>query len=581
MKNYKISLLIFFTLFSFKINANIINEKISLKYNDIFDKNIISKDDTYRYRLIFEYQDLCRWKKANKLILELENKIIIGHVFAQRYLHPSCYTSEFLELTYWLKKYNDHPQAKKIYKLAIQRMPKGYKSPAKPIKPIGIEKDNLNQYLKNKPYKSQKKLSKKQRIEKKKLLNAIKSRVNKGWPTGAAKLIKQKNVSILLDQVEIDQQKELIAKGYFLANKNDLSIKYSKQALSKSALYVPYAGWTAGLSAWRQENYELAAKFFTNFSISLKDDIWHQASGAFWAARSYSKLNKYQDINFWLSKAAKKPNSFYGLLATNILGIKDPINWKSSVNIKSKKIDLFSLPSGKRIQALIQVGLPIQLEDEIVYMNSIMNKDIAISSLDLAQHFNLAYTQLKIVNTLRQYDIKLPIKFSYPEPIWQPSGGFRLEPELMYAFMHQESLFNENAKSYKGAMGLMQVMPSTAKFISSNKQVQRNNSNILRVPEINLDVGQEYIEYLLKLKTVNNNLIYLTAAYNGGPGNLQKWQKEINYLNDPLFFMESIPSRETRWFIEKVLTKYWLYKNKNGEDPESLSLLAYGKDPIY
>ena len=52
---------------------------------------------------------------------------------AQRYLHPRCYKSEFIELTYWLKKYNDHPQAKKIYRLAIKRMPKGYKSPTKPI----------------------------------------------------------------------------------------------------------------------------------------------------------------------------------------------------------------------------------------------------------------------------------------------------------------------------------------------------------------------------------------------------------------------------------------------------------------
>ena len=108
-----------------------------------------------------------------------------------------------------------------------------------------------------------------------------------------------------------------------------------------------------------------------------------------------------------------------------------------------------------------------------------------------------------------------------------------------------------------------------------------NNANILKNPEINLEVGQEYIEYLLKLKSVDNNLVYLTAAYNGGPGNLQKWQKNINYLDDPLFFMESIPSRETRWFIEKVLTKYWIYQNKKGVESNSLRLLANGKNPIY
>ena len=580
----KISKFIFFYIticVSYNASAYVINEKISNKYNEIFTNNILINEDISNYQKIFNSQENCDWKKANRDILKIKDKILIGHVLAQRYLHPRCYKSQFIELTHWLKKYNDHPQARKIYRLAIKRMPKGYRSPSKPIKPIGIVKENLNSSSKKKSYKSKKKLSKNQRSEKQKLLNAIKSRVNKGWPTGAVKLLQQRDVSILLDQVEIDQQKELIAKGYFLANKNELSIQYSSEALSNSALHVPYAGWTAGLAAWRQENYELAAKFFTNFSISLKDDVWHQASGAFWAARAYAKLNKYQDINFWLNKAAKNPISFYGLLASNILGISNPIDWESSINIKSQKTDLFSLPSGKRIQALIQVGLPIQLEDEIVHMNSVMNKDIAMSSLDIAQHFNLAYTQLKIVGTLQKYGVKLPARFFYPTPIWQPLNDFRLEPELIYAFMHQESMFNENAKSHKGAMGLMQIMPSTAKFISTNKEVQRNNSNILRIPEINIDVGQEYIEYLLQLKSVDNNLIFLTAAYNGGPGNLQKWQENINYLDDPLFFMESIPSRETRWFIEKVLTKYWIYKNKNGQESKSLALLANGKNPIY
>ena len=580
----KISKFIFFYIsicISCNASAYVINEKISNKYDEIFTNNILIYEDISNYQKIFNSQENCEWKKANRDILKIKDKILIGHVLAQRYLHPRCYNSQFIELTHWLKKYNDHPQAKKIYRLAIKRMPKGYKSPSKPIKPIGIVKEDLNSSSKKKSYKSKKKLSKNQRLEKQKLLNAIKSRVNKGWPTGAVKLLRQRDVSVLLDQVEIDQQKELIAKGYFLANKNELSIQYSLEALTNSALHVPYAGWTAGLAAWRQKNYELAAKFFTNFSISLKDDVWHQASGAFWAARSYAKLNKYQDINFWLNKAAKNPSSFYGLLASNILGIINPIDWKSSINIKSQKTDLFSLPSGKRIQALIQVGLPIQLEDEIVHMNSVMNKDIAMSSLDIAQHFNLAYTQLKIVGNLQKYGVELPVRFFYPTPIWQPLNGFRLEPELIYAFMHQESMFNENAKSHRGAMGLMQIMPSTAKFISTNKEVKQNNSNILRVPEINIDVGQEYIEYLLQLKSIDNNLIFLTAAYNGGPGNLQKWQKNINYLDDPLFFMESIPSRETRWFIEKVLAKYWIYKNKNGEKSESLALLANGKNPIY
>ena len=79
----------------------------------------------------------------------------MGHVLSQRYLHPSCYRSDFVELTHWLKRYNDLPQAKRIYRLAVKRMPQGYKSPIKPIKPIGIQEENLSS-KKNSYYQSKK-----------------------------------------------------------------------------------------------------------------------------------------------------------------------------------------------------------------------------------------------------------------------------------------------------------------------------------------------------------------------------------------------------------------------------------------
>ena len=329
------------------------------------------------------------------------------------------------------------------------------------------------------------------------------------------------------------------------------------------------------------EQYEKAADFFTLFSISLKNDTWHQASGSFWAARSYAKLGQYDNINFWLQRASLNPNSFYGMLSLEILGIEEKIKWQTKETLNTSNSKLLNLPSGKRIQSLIQVGFNEELEKEIVHINSVLNKEIATESVNIAQHFNLAYTQLKIVNKLEQFGLVMDTSLYYPTPIWEPRGGFNLDEELIYAFMHQESMFNATAKSNQGAVGLMQVLPSTAKFITSSKDVKRNNSNILKIPEINLEVGQEYIEYLLDLEIVSNNLIFLAAAYNGGPGNLKKWKEETNYLDDPLFFMESIPSRETRWFIEKILTKYWIYQNKNKKNMTTLKMLANGKDPLY
>ena len=571
--------IIIFILLFFKL-SHAYESSVAEKYNDIFTKKILSKNDVDNYRQAYVFQEQCKWKSANRHILKISNTLLMGHILAQRYLHPKCYRSKYLELYYWLKKYNDHPQAKKIYRLAIKRMPKGYKSPTKPIKPTGIVGDKTVS-KKSTKYKSKKKLSKNQRVEKQKLINAVKSRVNRGWPTGAVQIIQQRDVSLLLDQVELDQQKELIAKGYFLANKNELAIKYASEALINSAKYVPYAAWTAGLASWRLNQYQQAADFFSLFSISLKNDTWHQASGSFWAARSYAKLGQYNNINFWLKRASLNPNSFYGMLSLEILGVEEKIKWESKTTLNTSNSKLLNLASGKRLQSLIQVGFNEELEKEILHVNSVLNKEIAAESINIAQHFNLAYTQLKIVNKLEQFGLKMNTSLYYPTPVWKPRGGFNIDEELIYAFMHQESMFNASAKSNQGAVGLMQVLPSTAKFITSSKDVKRNNSNILKIPEINLEVGQEYIEYLLNLEIVSNNLIYLAAAYNGGPGNLKKWKEETNYLDDPLFFMESIPSRETRWFIEKILTKYWIYQNKNQKNITSLKMLANGKDPLY
>ena len=553
---------------------------ISDKYDNIFSTKILSEKDIHNYRQAFFFQEQCKWKSANSHILKIQNKLLLGHIYAQKFLHPNCYKSKYLELYYWLKKYNDHPQAKRIYKLAIRRMPQGYKSPTKPSTPLGIEAETIK-IKKQTSYKSSLKLSNNQKSERRKLVIGIKSRVNKGWPTGALQLLNQRDVKLLLDQVEIDQQKELIAKGYFLANKNELAIQYASEALQNSAKYVPYAAWTAGLSSWRLEKYEDAAKYFSLFSISLKDDAWHQTSGSFWTARSYAKLGKYEDINFWLKRASNNPNSFYGMLALEILGVEEKIDWVEQKNLNKNNSTLLKLPAGKRLQALIQVGFAEELEKEIVHLNSILNKEIAQESISIAENFDLAYTQLKIVNRLEQFGMDVPTHLYYPTTVWKPRDGFKLEKELLHAFMHQESMFNTKAKSKDGALGLMQVLPSTAKFITKSKDVKRNNSNILKNPEINLEVGQEYLTYLLDLEVVSRNIIFLAAAYNGGPGNLQKWKKETNYLNDPLFFMESIPSRETRWFIEKILTKYWIYQNKNKKEMRSLKMLANGNDPLY
>ena len=74
--------------------------------------------DVKRYKRIFDLQDDGKWKKADRLIKQLDNKILLGHILYQRFMHPTAYTSRYRELSKWMLSYPDHPGAQRIYALA-------------------------------------------------------------------------------------------------------------------------------------------------------------------------------------------------------------------------------------------------------------------------------------------------------------------------------------------------------------------------------------------------------------------------------------------------------------------------------
>ena len=76
----------------------------------------LDKNDVKLYQKIFIVQEKGNWRKANRLIKKLSNKLLLGHIQAQRYLHPTRYRSRYKELAIWLDKYADHPDARRIYK---------------------------------------------------------------------------------------------------------------------------------------------------------------------------------------------------------------------------------------------------------------------------------------------------------------------------------------------------------------------------------------------------------------------------------------------------------------------------------
>ena len=89
--------------------------------------------DIKRYQQIFDVQERGDWKTADRLVKQLADPLLLGHVLAQRYLHPNRYRSKYKELKDWMASYADHPDAQRLYKLALRRKPANWRAPKSPI----------------------------------------------------------------------------------------------------------------------------------------------------------------------------------------------------------------------------------------------------------------------------------------------------------------------------------------------------------------------------------------------------------------------------------------------------------------
>ncbi len=157
------------------------------------------------------------------------------------------------------------------------------------------------------------------------------------------------------------------------------------------------------------------------------------------------------------------------------------------------------------------------------------------------------------------------VRGQYPMPEWVDQLAEDMDQALVLAIVKKESRFNPYAGSYRGAQGLMQIMPETASYIRQKASYTRYNARAtsydLTNPEHNLAVGQAYLRYLQKKPYIRNNIVYLLTAYNAGPGNLIAWQKTLP-TDDMDVFVDSIPFAETRTYVRQVLHDYRVYRRK-------------------
>ncbi len=332
--------------------------------------------------------------------------------------------------------------------------------------------------------------------------------------------------------------------------------------------------WLAGLEAWKRGDFAGAALAFSRDAENADDDPWDQSKASFWVARAYLRAKQPDKVSPWLKRAAKHPLTFYGQLAARALGVAPEIDWSAPKLTKAHGDQIMNARSGKRAMALLQVGQKEMAEKELLLLQQKAKDELDEALVAVSQAANLPTLALKMGATQRLYGDSVIPAALYPVPSWQPEGGFTVDRALIYAVMRQESGFNPNAVSGDGAIGLMQIMPETGKKLGFEPGQLRN-------PQVSMTAGQKYLGSLMAMDLVDADLIMTGVAYNAGPGKLQKWKKASRAGEDALMFLETLPAKETRQFVKRVLAAYWIYQERLGQDTPTLKALATGGWPRY
>ena len=536
---------------------------------------VLSDADAALYRKVFELQETGQWKAADAAIKDIDDKVLLGHVLAQRYLHPRKYRSQYKELKAWLADYADHPEARRIHTLALHRKPGNWRAPESPER-LKLSASEGVATARRIPGK---RLSKSNRSVVSQYKQTIRRALRRGNTLVAKRTITSAKVGKLFSDAEYDEARARLGQAYFSAGRDEWALKWAAAA-ERSGHLLPQAHWTAGLASWRLGRKEQAATHFEAAADNSVGDDWFHAGAAFWAARANLVVRKPARVGRWLEEAAAHPRAFYGILARRILDQPMPFKWDLPTVAGGTFEALEARPRGRRAMALVQVGQQWRAERELRELARGADETLANGVLALAARGNMAGLAVRLDHQLYPngggYD-----GAAYPIPAWAPVDGFSVDRALIYALIRQESMFNPKAKSWAGARGLMQLMPGTARFVARNKGVRMNKRSELFEPEFNLGLGQRYIEMLLANKKINGDLFLMAAAWNGGPGNLRKWRRKTEFMDDPLFFIESLPSRETRHFIERVLSNLWIYRDQLGQPSPSLDAIAAGDWPVY
>lgn len=292
----------------------------------------------------------------------------------------------------------------------------------------------------------------------------------------------------------------------------------------------------------------------------------------YWRARAREQLGHREEAAALFRELAGE-RDYYGYLAADRLGLPHQLAHRP---IQASQAELNTLlnqhPGLLRAGELFRLGLSTEARSEWYYAT----KPFTPRQFELAAAlaFSWDWYGQAIISAAKagHYDDverRFPLAFRAELTAGAREQG--LELAWVYGIARQESAFMADVRSHAGAMGLMQLMPATAKAMAKKIDLELNgNSDVLQADK-NARLGSAYLRAMLD--RFDGNYILATAAYNAGPGRSIRWREEHACLA-PDAWIELIPFKETRGYVRSVLTYMSIFNQRLQQSPQPLALAS-------
>ncbi len=280
----------------------------------------------------------------------------------------------------------------------------------------------------------------------------------------------------------------------------------------------------------------------------------------YWLARAFEQTRQ-PDIANKLYTALASERSYYGFLAADRVG--KPYHFAPNDN-KVTKIEAKSIqnnPAVQRAKELLALDRFVDARREWRFATRNFSAEEYIAAAELAQtwkwHDQAIFTLAKS-NYWDDLELRFPLE--HKSEVKRYAGKNKLDIAWVYGVIRQESAFNASVRSYAGAMGLMQLMPATARYVAK-KLLRKKHSpkrKDLINPKTNIELGTAYLADVFA--RLGENPVLATAAYNAGPHRVKRWLPKSRLPAD--VWVELIPFKETRGYVQRVFTYAAIYDHR-------------------